>query len=230
LTLLFLSNLAVGQDLAGKYKLNCCGSEISFWDDSVKFEVQSNGGLTIGLLGIGTFQRQEDFLFIETTDCQNLKSKATSSPKQNLSPEISIIDAEGEVVQFANVILLNNEGETIWGICTNSLGHAIIKHHQEAVQIMIAQLGCDPVVLDYNPDVDYHIRQTLGFVLDNRTVVFQINDHDEMSLTLTLVSEGLSEEWNNKRNLKKLRRVVKRTTYPQEKFEKSPAANTSHEE
>jgi hypothetical protein len=207
-----------GQELSGKYRAKH-SDVIEFRNDTAQFNVGSHGGLIVMLRGIGKYEIVEDFIFIETNDCAQLKSTFTTTPKKNELPEIFITNTASEEPTYYGINVLDKSENTIWNTLTNDSGIAVLEPPESAEFLRLQSLGFEQVTIEYIPGFDYHINLVDGYILDNRTVVFQIHSMDDNSLTLSLFAEGLGK-LGDKRNLKKFRKIAKRKSYRQRLFRK----------
>ena len=192
------------QQFNGKYFDN--EDYLLFENDSVKFDIQSDGGLTCQLRGIGKYEIIDEFLLIYAGEYNQSKSLFTTSEKDEKRSKIFVRAENGDLIPFANVAYLDKQDKIFGGGVTDFGGVCIIENPEKIVKIRVSFLCYNSLMIDFKGNLDYHVILANGLILENQVLVFKIIDMEMNRINLTLLT------FNFNRNIvKSLKRLDRKT-------------------
>jgi len=177
-----------------------------FENDSVKFDIHSDGGLTCQLRGIGKYEIIDEFLLIYAGEYNQSKSLFTTSEKDEKRSKIFVRAENGDLIPFANVAYLDKQDKIFGGGVTDFGGVCIIENPEKIVKIRVSFLCYNSLMIDFKGNLDYHVILANGLILENQVLVFKIIDMEMNRINLTLLT------FNFNRNIvKSLKRLDRKT-------------------
>jgi len=192
------------QQFNGKYFDN--EDYLLFENDSVKFDIHSDGGLTCQLRGIGKYEIIDEFLLIYAGEYNQSKSLFTTSEKDEKRSKIFVRAENGDLIPFANVAYLDKQDKIFGGGVTDFGGVCIIENPEKIVKIRVSFLCYNSLMIDFKGNLDYHVILANGLILENQVLVFKIIDMEMNRINLTLLT------FNFNRNIvKSLKRLDRKT-------------------
>ena len=197
------------QQFNGKYFDN--EDYLLFENDSVKFDIQSDGGLTCQLRGIGKYEIIDEFLLIYAGEYNQSKSLFTTSEKDEKRSKIFVRAENGDLIPFANVAYLDKQDKIFGGGVTDFGGVCIIENPEKIVKIRVSFLGYNSVMIDFKPNLDYHVILAEGWILEHQVLVFRINAMENKRMNLTLLTINYNPDRNIVKSLKRLDRKTKKS-------------------
>jgi hypothetical protein len=124
----------------------------------VKFNIQTDGGLTLGQIAEGTFEVLGNFLFIEAKEYNGARSSIAAIPKKGEFSQVLVRKPNGNPVEGEDVFLMDSSGKVLWDwdnlIQTNEEGLAKIIDDKRAKKLKIFNYTDHSLVIDFNPEFD----------------------------------------------------------------------------
>lgn len=201
--------VTLAQQFNGKYYDNA--DYLLFEDDSVKFDIQSEGGLTCQLRGIGKYEITDEFLLIYAGEYNQSKSLFTTSEKDEKSSKIFVRAENGDLIPFVNVAYLDKQDKTFGGGITDFGGLCIIENPEKIVKIRVSFLGYNSLMIDFKGNLDYHVILAEGWILEHQVLVFKINAMENKRINLTLLTFNFNPDRSIVESLKRLDRKANKS-------------------
>jgi hypothetical protein len=205
--LLLIASFSYSQEINGKYFND--NEFINLNSDTAEFHVKGNGGLIVYLNGIGNYELNEEFLLIHAKNYTGKKSTFSASQNESGFVTFTAIDSDRKFLFGVNILLLSETGDILKASNTNENGFLKIANNDNAEKIKLSLLGYDTFSIDYKSNTDYSLTLFEEEVIENQTVVFKINENNNNSLKLTLLTTEF--EFNPKTVLKDLKKLDRKS-------------------
>ncbi len=197
------------QQFNGKYYDN--EDYLLFEGDSVKIDIQSDGGLTCQIRGIGKYEIIDEFLLINTGEYNLSKSIFTTSEKDEKFTKVLVRDENGDFIPFVNISYLDKQDKIFGGGVTDFDGICVIENHERIVKIRVSFVGYNSLIIDFKSNFDYQVILANGLILENQVLVFKINAMEMNRINLTLLSINFNPNRNIVKSLKRLDRKANKS-------------------
>ena len=201
--------VTLAQQFNGKYYDN--EDYLLFEGDSVKIDIQSDGGLTCQIRGIGKYEIIDEFLLINTGEYNLSKSIFTTSEKDEKFTKVLVRDENGDFIPFANISYLDKQDKIFGGGVTDFDGICIIENPERIVKIRVSFVGYNSLIIDFKSNFDYQVILANGLILENQVLVFKINAMEMNRINLTLLSINFNPNRNIVKSLKRLDRKANKS-------------------
>lgn len=201
--------VTLAQQFNGKYYDN--EDYLLFEGDSVKIDIQSDGGLTCQIRGIGKYEIIDEFLLINTGEYNLSKSIFTTSEKDEKFTKVLVRDENGDFIPFVNISYLDKQDKIFGGGVTDFDGICIIENHERIVKIRVSFVGYNSLIIDFKCNFDYQVILANGLILENQVLVFKINAMEMNRINLTLLSINFNPNRNIVKSLKRLNRKANKS-------------------
>jgi len=201
--------VTLAQQFNGKYYDN--EDYLLFEGDSVKIDIQSDGGLTCQIRGIGKYEIIDEFLLINTGEYNLSKSIFTTSEKDEKFTKVLVRDENGDFIPFVNIAYLDKQDKIFGGGITDFGGVCIIENPEKIVKIRVSFLCSNSVMIDFKPNLDYHVIHAEGWILEHQVLVFRINAMENNRINLTLLTFNYNPDRNIVKSLKRLDRKANKS-------------------
>jgi hypothetical protein len=201
--------VTLAQQFNGKYFDN--EDYLLFEGDSVKIDIQSDGGLTCQIRGIGKYEIIDEFLLINTGEYNLSKSIFTTSEKDEKFTKVLVRDENGDFIPFVNISYLDKQDKIFGGGVTDFDGICVIENHERIVKIRVSFVGYNSLIIDFKSNFDYQVILANGLILENQVLVFKINAMEMNRINLTLLSINFNPNRNIVKSLKRLDRKANKS-------------------
>jgi hypothetical protein len=216
---LFSGMSMVAQPLNGTYKNG--SDSLVFKGDQAVFHVSGFGGLSSAQAGAGSYERVNDFLLIHTAEYPG--DKASLQELEGSRADTCVV----KVVSLANYpiqgILVepdNSSAKLPGGRVTGNDGRIYLTDAGKTQTITVSGMGYNTVTIDYQPGVDYVVKLADSEVIEDRTVVFRLQEVDDETLSILLLADDFDPGKKRDNELKKLEKRARRSNQIDKRFKK----------
>lgn len=218
LLLLILTNPfeSIGQVQNGIYFDN--SDFIRFQNDTIDFKLESEGGITFDIMASGTFKLLDNFIIVDAGDYNGIKSSHTKIPSQKEITKVYVYSNDNLPVKGVNVVLKDVDGKFLSGTITNEDGIANIEKNDVAQSLTITHLGFDNYSFAFTTNFDYQVNLMNYEVIENQQIIFKINEWNNDSINLTLLSTDFKQNSLKKKDLFKLNKQAKALSFSKRLF------------
>mgnify|MGYP007061807482 CR=1 FL=1 len=198
----------VAQPLSGTYKNGT--DSLVFKGDQAIFHVSGFGGLSSAQAGAGSYERVNDFLLIHTAEYPG--DKASFHELEGSRADTCVV----KVVSLANYpiqgILVepdNSFAKLPGGRVTGNDGRIYLTDTEKTQTITVSGMG-----------VDYLVKLADSEVIEDRTVVFRLQEVDDETLSILLLADDFDPGKKRDNELKKLEKRARRSNQIDKRFKK----------
>lgn len=170
--------------------------------DSIAFNLKYGKGIVQDLKGSGNYKIINNFLLVKTIPYQ-AKSHHAESKNCSGNVEITVNDLKGKPIIGANIEVLDNSGNLLFGVLSKEEGRALIKRTNAMSKIVVSYLLFHKYTFNLSPNTNYHVFLDQERV-ENQTMAFKINDITNHGIELTLLSTNFEAQENISKELEKL--------------------------
>ncbi len=181
---------------------------IRFQNDTIDFKLKSNGGITFDIMASGTFKLLDNFIIVHAEEYNGMKSTHTKIPSQNKITKFYVYSNE----------LKDVDGKFLSGTITNEDGIANIEKNDVAQSLTITHLGFDNYSFAFTTNFDYQVNLMNYEVIENQQIIFKINEWNNDSINLTLLSTDFKPNSPKKKNLFRLNKQAKALSFSKRLF------------
>ncbi|MGI6073365.1 MAG: hypothetical protein ACOYEA_01825 [Fermentimonas sp.] len=195
-----------------------------FNGDNIKFNISGFSGLSTAQVGEGNFEVVDDFLIINTTDFSGLKSSYEEvDATRKDTCVVKVTDPDGYAVSSILIESKNKSGKTIERKVTSNDGSVLLSDLSKVSRISTSEMGYNNLLIDYHPSKDYKVTIVKNDIIENRTVVLKIENIDDTSISLFLLTDNLDTKSNLTKELDKLQKKAKKANMLPKPFIKQNA-------
>ncbi len=205
---LFMVIICKAQEMEGRYYDHL--DYMVFENGLADFRIQNDGGLTIDLYGKGKFEIIDDFLLIHTAEYQGEKSSYTKNEKMGQYSTIIVRDEKGVPLPFINIAFLDSTNKVIGRGVADTAGKFSIINSHGISRLKLQFAGYSGLTMDFKPNFDYQVRFVGGLVIENKIVVFKMNNKENGKIKLVLLMINYIDSGCNSKTLKKMYKKVKK--------------------
>lgn len=181
---------------------------ISFNDNRVIFSVRSNDALGVIFTGEGTYEIMDDFILVNTETYSGAKTKIeTAAAEKKDTIQLQLFNEGGYSIKGIRAEFLNKKGSPIALSTSNEHGIILRKIDPKISTIKVSDLLYDKTILDYHADKDYTIHLVKNRVLEDKIVIFKLEDRTDTKLTMKLLSTNFKR---NNPSASQLNRLAKK--------------------
>lgn len=201
-TMLFTTTLSA-QEISGTYFEG--PDSLSFNNNRVMFSIRGNDGLGVVFTGEGNYELIDDFIVVNTDAYSGKKTKVdtrTATKKDTI--QLQLFNEDGYSIEGVRAEFLNRKNKSIGLSLSNDHGVVIYKHNPKIKAIKVSDLLYDKTTFDYEAGTDYTVHLVTSRVLENKTVIFKLNDRTENELTVKLLSTDFKKSNPSASHLNKL--------------------------
>lgn len=210
LTAILLSGtILYAQQLDGTYKNET--DSIAFSNGKVTFCVSGFGGLSSAQAGEGTYELADNFLIIHTEEYSGNKTSFDES--EGTAKDTCIVQTVGPQNYAAQGVLVesrNKSGKLIDGKVTGNDGKIFLTPCDKIATISASSLGYNSISFDYTPGKNYRIKMAENDIIENKTVVFNVNHVDDETLSVLMLSDDFNNDKDREKELGKLKKKAKK--------------------
>lgn len=218
---LFIFSLTISaQQFDGTY-INGQDS-IVFLNNSVTFRITGFAGLSTVQVGEGNYEFADEFMLVHTTDYSGQK---TTFHAQDASSSdtctVRIVDMNNYAVQGILVETKNSSDKVISAKVTGSDGRIIITEYDKISKLTVSAMGYNPITFDFDPANDFIVRIAKNDIIENRTVAFRVNETDEETISIILLTDDLERGKDLSKELSKLNKRARRINLIEKRYTKA---------
>jgi len=222
--LIFANQLSFGQDLLGKYKSD--GLHITFNNNSAEFTFASEGCVIFIYKGCGKYEIIDDFLLIYTGKYCKEKSDYKKTGTNSDTITITILDSDNDfdIENYANVAFFDKSGNELYNLRPDNEGIVTFTKDSDIDYFYVLAAGYRQLKIKYEPKINYTVSMVNGEFVENETLAFHIDIHNDDTFELYQLGSIKKSKKNSLRQLKRAKRKremhKKRYPYRIDKFVK----------
>ncbi|HHU25828.1 MAG TPA: hypothetical protein GXZ56_04320 [Bacteroidales bacterium] len=229
LSMLFSGTPVAAQTLSGTYTNGT--DSLVFQGDQVMFRVSDFGGLSSVQTGMGTYEREGNFLLVHTTGYPG--AKATFQELKGSREDTCVVKVVGMNNYPIRGILVEPDKvsrKEPGGHVTGNNGMIYLPNIAKLGTITVSGMGYNTVTIDYNPGYDYLVRLADYEVIEEKTVVFEFKEIDDETLSVILLTTEFNNDKKRDSELKKLERRARKNNLIDKRFkkEREPYVRQTH--
>lgn len=208
-----------GTELEGTYKNE--NDSICFSDGKLTFSLSGYSALSTNIVGEGKYIVNDKYLIIDTYEYSGVKSSIKSSSKESKdSISIYIAGYDGYNLPGVLVEFLSSSNKSIDHAISDDTGIINKPFNEKVENVKISLMGYNGLSFKYDTSLDYRIVLAKNKVLENQTILFEIEIDDEDSIKLTLLSENFNAGRDIDKSLEKAYKKAKKTNSLGKRFKK----------
>ena len=201
-TVLFSLTMSA-QEISGTYYEG--PDSISFNDNHVIFSVRGNDGLGVVFTAKGTYEIMDDFILINTETYSGAKTKIeTTAAEKKDTIQLQLFSEDGYSIKGIRAEFLNKKGSPIALSISDENGKIFLKVDPKITSIKVSDLLYDKAIFDYEADTDYTVHLVKNRVLEDKIVIFKLEDRTDTKLKMKLLSTDFNRNNPSASQLKKL--------------------------
>ncbi len=191
------------QEISGTYFEG--PDSISINNNHVKFSMRGNDGLGVVFTGEGTYEIIEDFIIINTATYSGKKTKIETNPAEKKDTiQLQLFNEDGFSIQGVRAEFLNRKNKTIDLKISDDHGIVFYKSNPRIAAIKVSDLLYDKTTFDYEANTDYTVHLVKNRVLEDKIVIFKLEDRTDTVLTVRLLSTDFNRSNPSTSHLRKL--------------------------
>jgi len=202
-TILFSACSLFAQEMEGTFKNGL--DSLAFTNGKAIFRLTGFAGLSVAQVGEGSYEMEENFMLIHTTDYSGFKT--TTQPLEGSRKDTCVVKVVGRhnyPIQTILVEAKNRSGKLVEAKVTDSEGKIYLKVNEKMTSIAISAMGYNAISFDYTPGKDYLVRLAENEIIEESTVVLKTELIDDETISLLLLSDDFDAGKNRSNELKKL--------------------------
>lgn len=201
-TVLFALTLNA-QEISGTYYEG--PDSISFNDNNIEFSVRGNDGLGVVFTAQGTYEIIDDFMLVKTEKYSGAKTKIeTAAAEKNDTIQLQLFNEDGFSISGIRAEFLNKKGNPIALSISNDHGKILHRIDPKITAIKVSDLLYDKTTFDFEKGTDYTVYLVKNRVLEDKIVIFKLEDITDTKLTMKLLSTDFNRSNPSASHLKKL--------------------------
>ncbi len=191
------------QEISGTYFEG--PDSLVFNDNHVIFSVRGNDGLGVVFVGQGTYEIKNDFIVINTETYNGTKTKIdTASAEKKDTIQVQLFNEDGYSIQGVRAEFLNRKNKPINLSISDDHGIVLHKSDPRITAIRVSDLLYDKAMFDYEAGTDYTVHLVKNRVLEDKTVIFKLENIADSKLTVKLLSTDFKKSNPSVSQLKRL--------------------------
>lgn len=203
LTTILFSLTLNAQEISGTYFEG--PDSLVFNDNHVTFSMRGNDGLGVVFTGEGTYEIIEGFIIISTESYSGKKTKIETNPAEKKDTiQLQLFNEDGYSIQGVRAEFLNRKNKTIDLKISDDHGIVLYKSNPKITAIKVSDLLYDKTTFDYETNTDYTVHLVKNRVLEDKTVIFKLEDRTDTLLTIRLLSTDFNRSNPSLSHLRKL--------------------------
>lgn len=219
LSAIVLSLTMNAQDISGTFFEDT--DSISFNGNHITFSIKGNDGFGKVFTGAGTYVMLDEYIVINTHEYQGPKTRVES--KTSAKPDtiqLRLLDEKGFSIKGIRAEFLNKKRKPLTLKISNENGMIVTKMNPKTVAIRVSDLLYDKATFDCEENTDYTIHLVKNRVLEDKTVIFKLEDITESKLTMKLLSTNFKKSNPSASQLRRLDKKNKAIIDRTRSFEK----------
>lgn len=179
-----------------------------FNDKHITFSVRGNDGLGIVFVGQGTYELIDDFIVINTETYSGTKTKIDTAPSEKKDTiQVQLFSEDGYSIKGVRTEFLNRKSKPLNLSISNDHGIVLHKSDSKITAIRVSDLLYDKAMFDYEAGTDYTVHLVKNRVLEDKIVIFKLEEIADNKLTIKLLSTDFKR---NNPSVSQLRRLYKK--------------------
>ena len=175
------------QEISGTYYEG--PDSISFNDNRVIFSVRGNDGLGMVFTAEGTYEIMDDFILINTDTYSGAKTKIeTAAAEKKDTIQLQLFSEDGYSIKGIRAEFLNKKGSPIALSTSDEHGKVFHRIDPKITAIKVSDLLYDKTTFDFEAGTDYTVHLVKNRVLEDKIVIFKVEDRSDKKLTMKLLS------------------------------------------
>jgi hypothetical protein len=167
--------------------------------------MRGNDGLGVVFTGEGTYEIIEDFIIINTATYSGKKTKIETNPAEKKDTiQLQLFNEDGFSIQGVRAEFLNRKNKTIDLKISDDHGIVFYKSNPRIAAIKVSDLLYDKTTFDYEANTDYTVHLVKNRVLEDKIVIFKLEDRTDTVLTVRLLSTDFNRSNPSTSHLRKL--------------------------
>lgn len=213
-TLLFFSINA--QELDGSYKNQT--DSLCFKNGEAVFSISDFGALSTKMVGEGNYELIENYLLIHTKEYSGEKTIFNPVEGENNDTiTIQVTSLDNYPINGALSDFMNGPKKSVKRVVADENGKVFFEKTPKLMKrinrVKISHLGFNEIAFDLDVNSNYLVKLAKNNVIEHKTVVLKIEDQDEASLNIILLSDDFVAGKNLSKSLERVdRRAQKRHT------------------
>lgn len=184
---------------------------IVFSDNRLIFRISGFAGLSAAQVGEGEYQIIDNYILIHTADYSGNKSSFQElDGTREDTCVVKLVSVQNYPIQGILVESKNKSDKTINAQVTGNDGMLYFTDLSKTARINASSLGYNSIEFDYNAGKDYVVRIAENDVIEDKTVVLKLENIDDESITVLMLSDDFDSSKNVSKELNKLEKRSKR--------------------
>ncbi|MDO5523636.1 MAG: hypothetical protein Q4G48_06265 [Bacteroidia bacterium] len=207
---LFATYSIHSQNLEGNYKEGADSLSIS--GGKAVFNVSGFGALSTRMVGEGKYEYFDNFLLINTEEYSGQKTRfePVNGSKKD-STVVRVVGLDNYAIRGALTEFLSESDKAIRVGVTDDRGRIIQPNDPKIRKIKVSNLGYQDIVFDAAPGKDFLVKLAGNNVIENQTVVFKINEEDEETISIILLSDDFDPGKDRTKSLDRLNKRAQKS-------------------
>lgn len=223
ISLLVLSASLFSQDLEGNYKNQ--SDSLLFSNGKVIFNISGFGALFTTMVGEGDYERIENWLLINTGEYSGEKTTHQSmNGNSRDSIAIQITSIENYPIGGAMAEFTTKSGKVAQRLIAAEDGKIHVprnsKWMKNVAKVRISQLGYDEIAFDCTGNRDHLVKLVKNNVVENKTIVFNVQEEEDETLAITLLSMDFAAGKDRVKSLQKIGEKAKKKNVLSKRYKK----------
>lgn len=191
------------QQLEGTFKNGL--DSLTFDGENIVFRISGFGGLSSAQVGEGSYEYNDDYLFIHTRDFSGERSVFQELEGYRTDTcVVKVVSLYNYPIENILVESLNKSDKNIEAKVTGDDGKIILTQNNKISSIAASSIGYNSISFNYTQGKDYLVRLAEHEIVENRTVIFKIQPIDDETISVLLLTDNFDEGKNRDKELKKL--------------------------
>ncbi len=196
------------QEISGTYYEG--PDSISFNDNRVIFSVRGNDGLGVVFTAEGTYEIMDDFIIINTETYSGVKTRVETSPAEKKDTiQVQLFDENGYSIKGVRAEFLDRKNKPLNLKISDDHGVVLHKNNPKITAIKVSDLLYDKAIFDFVAGTDYTVHLVKNRILEDKTVIFKIEDRDDNKLAIKLLSTDFNRSNPSSSQLQRLDKKTK---------------------
>ncbi len=192
------------QQLEGTFKNGL--DSLTFDGENIVFRISGFGGLSSAQVGEGSYEYNDDYLFIHTRDFSGGERSVFQELEGSRTDTcvVKVVSLYNYPIENILVESLNKSDKNIEAKVTGDDGKIILTQNNKISSIAASSIGYNSISFNYTQGKDYLVRLAEHEIVENRTVIFKIQPIDDETISVLLLTDNFDEGKNRDKELKKL--------------------------
>lgn len=203
LIFLSVSFALMSQGFEGNYKDKT--DSLTFFNGKAIFNLSGFGALFTRMVGEGEYEYFDNYLLVNTSDYSGEKSvfePIDGSKKDTMV--VKVVGLDNYPIQGALTEFLSESDKVIRGVVTNDRGKSEQFSEPKVKKVKVSNLGYNDIIFNVVRGKDFFVKLAKNNVIEHQTVVFKVQNEDEETLSIILLSDNFNPGKDKMKSLEKL--------------------------